>query len=47
MVLFFVLFIFSLIMSVRMDGVVDLSSYEIYLTTVNYDSFVLNLFQIT
>jgi hypothetical protein len=23
-----------------MDGVVDLSSYEIYLTTVNYDSFV-------
>lgn len=44
MVLFFILFIFSLIMNVRMDGVVDLSSYEIYLTTVNYDSFVLNLF---
>lgn len=35
--------IFSLVMSIRMKDVVDLSSYEIYLTTINYNSIVLNI----
>lgn len=40
---FIILVVFSVIMSVRMEGVVDLSSYEIYLTTINYNSVFLNL----
>lgn len=41
---FLILVIFSIIMSVRMEGVVELSSYEIYLTTINYNSVFLSLF---
>lgn len=42
--MFLIILIFSIIMYGRMADIVDLSSYEIYMTTINYDSF---LFQIT
>lgn len=43
LLIFIIIFVFSLIMSVRMEGVTDLSSYEVYLTTINYNSVILRL----